>query len=243
MARKNELQVSPAQQTLRGRVESLSQTSKEQRVNTGENVEVLAGCDEVNMWQEGMTVGSSQHPDQHDEDYAEGLAGIINKQSLKKVTEGIRGRAVKAATLNSLARPNTIYEDISKSQKPRSSGRPDPFEVPQSPQTSPAPETRPKVTQRRVPKPKQVTFRGKPKKVARAVAEGPQLVDEAETSPDRARSTTSPTEEQNVTSKRATRGSGEAPTNVCQRNTRPSTALHLWSFRVDFPQGATGGPR
>lgn len=130
--------------------------------------------------------------------------------SLQVLAEGVSDNANvfhgdKSNTGKSLARPSVIYEDISKTQKPRSSGRPDPYDVPQSPPRSPDPESRTKVPQRRGPKSKQVAFRGKPNKTAAAVGEIPpsstegnsvdpqKQVEQTELSPDHA------------TSKRATR--------------------------------------
>jgi hypothetical protein len=85
----------------------------------------------------------------------------------------------KATPGKSLARPNVIYENISKMQRPRRFGRPDPYDVPQSPPRSPAPEPKPNNPKRRGPKPKRVVVT--PEKlgqVAMAVEEAPISAEE-----------------------------------------------------------------
>lgn len=122
----------------------------------------------------------------------------------------------KTIQSKSLARPNTIYEDISKTQKQRSSGKPNPFEVPQSPSGSPAPEAKPIASKRQGPKPKRALTREKTKQVAMAVEEDPVSAEEelansqediehTEKDPGRATRAMSAAEKRNARPKRATR--------------------------------------
>jgi hypothetical protein len=112
-----------------------------------------------------------------------------------------------------LARPNTVYEDISKTQKQRSSGKPNPYEVPQSPPGSPAPEAKPIAPKRRGPKPKRPLT---PQQVAMVVEEAPASAEEelaesqedierTEKAPGPATRTMSAGEERNARPKRDTR--------------------------------------
>ena len=122
----------------------------------------------------------------------------------------------KATPSKSLARPNATYEDISKMQKPRRSGRPDPYDVPQSPPRSPAPESKPNGPKRRGPKPKRAVTREKPEQVAMAIEEAPVSAEEefaeprehvqhADVAPGHATRAISAGEERTARPKRATR--------------------------------------
>jgi len=122
----------------------------------------------------------------------------------------------KTIQSKSLARPNTMYEDISKTQKQRSSGKPNPYEVPQSPSGSPAPEAKPIAPKRRGLKSKQALTQEKTKQVAMAVEEAPvsaeeepaesqEDVEHTEKDPSRATRAMSAGEERNARPKRATR--------------------------------------
>jgi hypothetical protein len=135
-------------------------------------------------------------------------------QEISDISAALSGD--KTIHSKSLARPNTIYEDISKTQKQRSSGKPNPYEVPQSPSGSPAPEAKPIAPQRRGPKPKRAPTREKTKQVAMAVEEAPvsaeeeqaesqEDVEHTEKDPGRATRAMSAGEERNARPKRATR--------------------------------------
>jgi hypothetical protein len=84
----------------------------------------------------------------------------------------------KAIPGKSLARPKAIYEDISNMHKPRRSGLPDLYVVPQSPPRSPAPEPKPNAPKRRGPKPSRVLTREKPEQVAMTIEEAPISAEE-----------------------------------------------------------------
>jgi hypothetical protein len=172
-----------------------------------------------------LIAGSSQKP-------AESSGGNNNLKSQSSTSQD-RGSPTKvpsqevhdnSAVLNgdkavpgkSLARPNAIYEDISKMQKPRRSGRPDPYDVPQSPPRSPAPESKPNGPKRRGPKPKRAVTLEKPGQVTMTVEEAPvsaeeelaepqEHVEHADKGPGRVTRAISAGEERTARPKRATR--------------------------------------
>lgn len=232
MARKNDLEVSPAQEAEAGRqvralAEYPSKANGTDRNDTGENGKVLRRA-------EDETIDAGSRHDELDSDDAEDLAGLINDASLSgtnisgtkpadKTSEGtfmrtynfmtayfsspkptesnnnltsqsvtLQNRAKapqvphqktsdnsavsngdKAIPGKSLARPNTIYEDISNMHKPRRSGLPDLYVVPQSPPRSPTPEPKPNTPKRRCPNPNRVLTRERLEQVAMMIEEAP----------------------------------------------------------------------
>lgn len=116
----------------------------------------------------------------------------------------------------SLARPSAIYEDISKMQKPRRSGLPDPYDVPQSPPSSPAPEPKPTTVKLRGPKHKRAVTKENPEQVTMRLEEAPafaeeepsevqELIEHTEMAHCLASGTVPASEERNTKPKRATR--------------------------------------
>jgi hypothetical protein len=85
----------------------------------------------------------------------------------------------RTALGKSLARPKAIYEDISKMQKPRRSGRPDPYDVPQSPPRNPTPEPKASAPKLRGTEPKRVVTLEKPERAAMAAEEAPVNAEKA----------------------------------------------------------------